>query len=266
MRWVPLATASPLLIGVSEAADGNMALHTGDEPQRVVANRAKIANGWRTAIHWMNQVHSTALAEVTADGRYLPLQASTSDPTSIPTPTLASTSAPIPTSISTPPTVDGLFARASATTLAQRPTLAVLTADCLPVILYSQCGTQYAAVHAGWRGLLNGILLNAVKCFSANALHAYIGPAISQPQYQVPLSFRQEFESKWKQDLSAYFQADGTEHLRADLAGLAQHQLQTAGVDVQQSQLCTAADPCFFSYRHHKTINRLATLVGPPAA
>ncbi|WP_298636476.1 polyphenol oxidase family protein [uncultured Umboniibacter sp.] len=248
MRLIRLATASPLLIGVSEADDGNMALHTGDDPVCVNANRAKIAKNWHSPIHWMNQVHATDLAEVVAEP-FVNTEQSIGPSTSA----------------AHPPTVDGLFTHASPDKNEQRATLAVLTADCLPVILYSECGTQYAAVHAGWRGLVNGILSNAVKTFSTETLHAYIGPAISQPEYQVPLSFRTEFEKKWREDLSGYFQEDGSEHLRADLAGLAQHQLASLGVKIKQSQFCTALDPCFFSYRRHKTSKRLATVVGPPA-
>ncbi|MEQ3695346.1 MAG: polyphenol oxidase family protein [Pseudomonadales bacterium] len=252
MRFIRLATASPLLIGVSEADDGNMALHTGDDPVYVNANRAKIAKNWHSPIHWMNQIHSTDLAEVVAEPFVNSVRSN------------GSSTAPVQP-LTQPPTVDGLFTHASPDAEAQRPTLAVLTADCLPVILYSECGTQYAAVHAGWRGLLNGILINAVNTFTTQTLHAYIGPAISQPQYQVPLSFRNEFEAQWGEDLGGYFLQDGDEHLRADLAGLAQHQLESLSVTVQQSQLCTAATPCFFSYRHHKTIKRLATIIGPPS-
>lgn len=248
MRFIRLATASPLLLGVSEADDGNMALHTGDDPIYVNRNRATVAQHWSSPIHWMNQVHSTDLFEVLDEP--LTNLRQPSDSSMIPVP---------------PPIVDGLFTHSSSEVEKQGPALAVLTADCLPVIFYSDCGTQYAAVHAGWRGLLNGILINAVKTFNTRVLHAYIGPAISQSQYQVPLSFRADFEEQWGEDLSGYFIKDGNEHLRADLAGLAQHQLTSLGVDVHQSQLCTAANPCFFSYRHHKTIKRFATIIGPPA-
>jgi hypothetical protein len=195
----------------------------------------------------MNQVHSTDLFEVVDASPTHPLQLSDSSKSS-----------------ASPPIADGLFTHTCSEAVGLRPALAVLTADCLPVIFYSDCGFEYAAVHAGWRGLLNGILINAVNTFNARALRAYIGPAISQLHYQVPLSFRTDFEEQWGEDLSGYFVKDGNEHLRADLAGLAQHQLTSLGVDVHQSQLCTAANPCFFSYRHHKTIKRFATIIGPP--
>src|SRR5690606_28539584 len=91
---------------------------------------------------------------------------------------------------------DGLVRTADGS-FTQQPGLAcaVMTADCLPILLCDVHGTQVAAVHAGWRGLAKGIVARALQQFAApgSELMAYLGPAISQPYFEVGIEVLEAF-------------------------------------------------------------------------
>ena len=147
---------------------------------------------------------------------------------------------------------------------------AVLTADCLPILICDRQGSEIAAVHAGWRGLVKGVLPEALSKFSAapKDLVVWIGPGISLRYFEVggevvdamfdanllteprlaSLS-RPSLKDKNKQYL--------------DLPGIAKHQLAALGVDkVFGGSLCTYADPDrFFSYRRDGETGRMASLI-----
>ena len=162
-----------------------------------------------------------------------------------------------------PPAVD-----ASVTTIPGR-VLAILTADCLPVVLADEDGQVLGTAHAGWRGLASGVLeatLQAmqVKCPQARGWQAWIGPAIGAQSFQVGDEVRQAFSGHGAEE-SGMFTRDPShpEKWLADLAGLAAWRLKRMGVgQVQQSGLCTVSDPenRFFSYRRDHQTGRMATL------
>lgn len=141
---------------------------------------------------------------------------------------------------------------------------AVLTADCLPVLLCDQAGGCVAAVHAGWQGLDAGIVAAAIKRLPVepDSLLAWLGPAISQQHYQVGDDFRERFVKKDAGYDQAFIQINGRWH--ADLYALARRQLNLAGVTaVYGGDYCTFADKQrFYSYRRDgKQTGRQASLI-----
>lgn len=139
----------------------------------------------------------------------------------------------------------------------------VRTADCLPVLLCSSDGKEIAAIHAGWRGLSAGIIdatLDAMKT-PAQDLLAWLGPAISQPAFEVGPEVRDSFGVLG--DLDAWFEPNERGRLQADLYGLATAMLHETGVSaVHGGGLCTHADPeRFYSYRRDGETGRLLSFV-----
>lgn len=140
----------------------------------------------------------------------------------------------------------------------------VMTADCLPVLLCDRSGTQVAAAHAGWRGLLAGVLEQTVAAFSAlpQDLLVWLGPAIGPSAFEVGDEVRDAFVGAVRDD-ARFFSAHGVGHWLADLYGLATARLHRAGVpDVYGGGLCTYSDPArFFSYRREGVTGRMASLI-----
>jgi polyphenol oxidase len=149
--------------------------------------------------------------------------------------------------------------------------LAVLSADCLPVVFSSAAGNCLAVAHAGWRGLLHGVLqatVNNMRLEHPSAeLHAWIGPHISQANFEVGDELRQAFVSlnpDWQQ---AFLPGKAQGKWQADLAAITTWVLKDLGVQsVSNSGLCTFADPGqFYSYRRDHDqqdgAGRMATVV-----
>ena len=138
----------------------------------------------------------------------------------------------------------------------------MLTADCLPAVFASADGAEIAVAHAGWRGLLHGVLEAALAELQAPAANvvAWLGPAISQPAFEVGDDVREQFVAL---DASAgqFFEPNANDRWQADLYGLARHRLALAGVrQVFGGGLCTYADADrFFSYRRDGQCGRMAT-------
>lgn len=147
--------------------------------------------------------------------------------------------------------------------------LAVLTADCLSVVLADQAGTVVGVAHAGWKGLAAGVLeatllLMQAKRPLASGWRAWVGPGIGAQAFQVGEEVRVAFQGKGAEQ-AGYFLPDPLESgkWRADLAGLACWRLAQMGVTrVENSGLCTVNDPQrqFFSYRRDRQTGRMATL------
>lgn len=155
---------------------------------------------------------------------------------------------------------------------------AVLTADCLPVLFCDADGREVAAAHAGWRGLLSGVLATTLADFSAppSSIRAWIGPAIGPAHFEVGTEVRDAFlkgfqglsvsqiESAFRRKSDA---GDGSEaspeKYLADLPALARMQLKSLGVrDISCSGLCTYAEPrAFYSYRRDGETGRFASLI-----
>ncbi len=128
----------------------------------------------------------------------------------------------------------------------------IQTADCLPVFMASQAKPMVAAVHAGWRGLAGGVLDRTVETLPTHpsTLQAWIGPAISQPAFEVGEDVYQAFVGQ-DASLASCFQPSRPDRWHADLVGMAVIKLKGLGVSqVSVSGLCTASDPTrFYSYR-----------------
>ncbi len=136
---------------------------------------------------------------------------------------------------------------------------AVMTADCVPILLCDNTGTQVAAVHAGWKGLESEIIANAVNTFSGSPQNiiAWIGPAISGMCYEVDETLARRF-GNYK---DAVIKGDRAGKFLLDLPYIAEQQLKNAKVgSVTQSRLCTySREDLFFSHRRATHQNKSST-------
>ena len=142
---------------------------------------------------------------------------------------------------------------------------AVVTADCLPVLLTHREGTHVAAIHAGWRGLAKGIIPKTVQQLNlpSNEIIAWLGPAISQPCYEVGGEVRNEFLSS-DPDTAFAFIPSVNQRWLLDLYAIARLQLEKKGVTaIYGGEYCTFSQPeKFFSYRRDGGIQgHMATLI-----
>lgn len=204
----------------------NLALHVGDEESSVVQNRCLI----KEMLHlpsepaWLNQVHSNLAVEAVPD---MPLT------------------------------------QADASYTAQSGVVcAVMTADCLPLLICSKDGKDIAAIHAGWRGLLDGVIDNTVTALRSTKLMAWLGPAIGPGQFEVGDEVRIAFVAK-SPDYAAGFKRHGNGKWLADIYQLARINLAKFGItQTYGSNFCTYTDKeRFYSYRRDKVTGRMAALI-----
>ena len=134
----------------------------------------------------------------------------------------------------------------------------VLTADCIPILLYHPEGVV-GAVHAGWRGLYNGILEKSLERLPAHPI-AVLGPAIGACCYEVDQPLAADFVNRFGAEVIVV----GPAKPRIDLVRVAVVQLQRAGVDeIEAAHLCTACHPdLFFSYRRDGSSGRMMAFIG----
>jgi YfiH family protein len=140
---------------------------------------------------------------------------------------------------------------------------AVLTADCLPILLCDATERRIAAIHAGWRGLCAGIIEATITALGSapEALTAWLGPAIRATHYQVRIDVRETLLS-YRADLEQTLLPDSQQHWQLDLPKAAKLILNAEGVvSVWDSQLCTYCDERFFSYRRSGQTGRTASLI-----
>lgn len=131
-----------------------------------------------------------------------------------------------------------------------RQVCVVMTADCLPILLSSRCGTVVAAVHGGWRSLAAGILDKTIFACEQPMVFAWLGPAISQPCFEVSEDVYQAFKQRGA-TYEAAFISSRSGHYWADLYMLARINLVALGVEqIYGGDYCTyrQAD-WFYSYR-----------------
>ncbi len=142
--------------------------------------------------------------------------------------------------------------------------LAILTADCLPVLFCSRDGSEIAAAHAGWRGLAGGVLEATVQAMHAapGELFAWLGPAAGPEKYEIGAEVREAFLAHDPNADSA-FVATRENHWRVDLYRLARQRLAAVGVTrVHGGGLCTISDPSrFYSHRRDARTGRMASLI-----
>jgi YfiH family protein len=140
----------------------------------------------------------------------------------------------------------------------------VLTADCLPVLVCNKNGTAVAAIHAGWRSLVSGIIENTLDLFSQppEQLIAWLGPAIGPKVYEVGDEVRAEFLAH-DPNAELSFVPSANERWLMDLYLLARQRLNSKGVTaIYGAEHCTYTEnDGFFSHRRDPNTGRQATLI-----
>ena len=162
-------------------------------------------------------------------------------------------------------TADGLW------TDDPRVVCGVLTADCLPVVLCARDGSRVAALHAGWRGLVGGVIEAGLRAMAVEAgdVLAWLGPAIGPAAFEVGPEVREAFlraaNATHQLETVTCFTASERRpgHYYGDLRALAELRLRAAGVrEISAENACTYSDPeRFFSYRRDASTGRMATFV-----
>jgi len=213
----------------------NVALHVGDNQETVLKHRAALAENINLAnnnLCWLHQIHGQKIVSV-------------------------------PDHSSVTHTADGCETEHSDLACI------VMTADCLPVLLCSADGTKVAAIHAGWKGLSEGILLKAIGRFKQpEQVIAWLGPAISQKHFEVGEEVRQAFIEKSPDAKSAFISSPTpypkNKKWMADLYALARIQLNSLGVKaIYGGDFCTYSEKDrFYSYRRDgASSGRMASLI-----
>jgi YfiH family protein len=222
-------------VSVSPYASNNLGLHVGDDPGSVVKNRAQLSNesGLAQTPQWLEQVHGIKVVNAKSDGVVR--------------------------------TADGSYS--------DQPGQAclVMTADCLPMLLCDKQGTQVAALHCGWRSLAKGICARGLQKFTAKPgdILAYLGPAISQPHFEVGVDVLEAFfkavrsQEHAEHIAAAFVSAQRPLHFYADIYALARAELNSLGVTaIYGGDYCTYADEAhFYSFRRDKVTGRMASLI-----
>ena len=226
--------------GVSEKPyrSNNIGLHVGDDPIRVDKNRNSLKSylNLKNTPIWLDQVHGTEII-------YAP-------------------------DAKTKQRADGSFSDVTGIVCV------VMTADCLPILICNKAGTEVAAVHAGWRGLCNGVVRNALEYFSGSNsdLLVYLGPAIGASVYEVGPEVLAQFRSMAQSDNHSkhitaaftYSSADSqSDRLNCNLYSLAIAELSACGVNqIYGGDYCTFSEPDrFYSYRRDGVTGRHAALI-----
>jgi len=216
--------------GVSDAPfdSFNLGDHVGDDSAAVAENRRRLVDGLSLPAEpaWLHQVHGSAVAS--ADGA-----------------------------------VSGDADASVGTT--QEAVCAVLTADCLPVLLCDLEGTCWAAAHAGWRSLAAGVLEATVEAMPARPadIMAWLGPAIGPCHFEVGAEVRAAFVDANADDFSSFTEGARPGKFMVDLHALARARLSRSGVkNVHGAGLCTVDDKArLYSYRRDSRTGRMAALV-----
>ena len=212
--------------GVGPYGGFNLGGHVGDGWAHVEANRTRLADRFGAPVVFPTQVHGVRCIEVTAE-------------------TLS----------------DSVEADACFTGLLHQP-IGILTADCLPVLFASP--GQVACAHAGWRGLVGGVIEATLATFDTPShVSCWLGPSIGPSQFEVGPEVVDAFLTKqgqWSRFLKASGQAN---HCYADLQGMAADILEQAGVlDIRRLEACTVSDQrSWYSYRRDGVTGRMATCI-----
>lgn len=217
------------------AAGGlNLGARCGDDPAAVAANRRALASCLPNEPSWLDQVHGTTVAGFTAANAVAIGE----------------------------PVAD------AAVTREPGKVLAVLTADCLPVVFWETRGRAVGIAHAGWRGLAAGILEHtadalAALCPESEGWHAHLGPGIGPTAFEVGEDVLSAFASHDRRAERAFAPGACPGKWLADLGMLALQRLEGAGVrSTSHTPGCTFRDAArYFSHRRDRVTGRMATLV-----
>lgn len=144
-----------------------------------------------------------------------------------------------------------------------------MTADCLPVLLCDEAGSVVAAVHAGWKGLLDGVIESTIKSMqlampnlALQNLMAWLGPAIGPQAFEVGAEVREAFIAV-DSNAALAFESTANNKWLGNIYQLARQRLNTIGVSkIYGGDLCTYTDEArFFSYRRDNVTGRMASII-----
>jgi YfiH family protein len=210
----------------------NLGFHVGDKHETVLANHQLLNEFVPRPAFWLDQIHSSEIIEVTHRVTELSLQQR--------------------------PKADALFTR-----LKNQP-LAIMTADCLPILLASKDGQEVAAIHGGWRPLAGGIISKTIAKFSTpkSNLVAWLGPAIGPSAFEVGEDVIDAFTSVNPSHKDDFIEQENKKYL-ANIFSIAKRQLSDLGIaHIYSEYECTYTLPeKYFSYRRDAQTGRLATLI-----
>jgi hypothetical protein len=226
-----VALQTTRLGGVSSAPFDslNLGAHVNDDPIAVAKNRQLLSPYLPNEPVWVNQVHGIEVIDAAQSACLQNADAS----------------------FTTKPNV----------------VCVTMTADCLPVLLCDKAGTVVAAVHAGWRGLCDGVIEAAVNKLPVehSEILAWLGPAIGPNAFEVGSEVRAQFIAKDAQAASA-FQTNGNKWL-GDIYQIARQRLNYLGVTQiyggsVNEDFCTYTDATrFYSFRRDDVTGRMASLI-----
>ncbi len=222
------AVSTTRLGGESKGAylSNNLATHVGDNETHVMNNRNRLNQKLKLPSEplWLNQTHSTVVVDAA----------------------------------SRQTNGDACYSHQPG------EVCVVMTADCLPILLADKQGRQVAAIHAGWRGLLNGIIEQTVQRFSGDSgdIIAWLGPAIGPGAFEVGADVRDLFIEDNLDNLQAFRQCTSDKWL-ANIYQLARIRLEALSINsIFGGDFCTFSDESrFYSYRRDKVCGRMASLI-----
>ncbi len=214
----------------------NLGSHVGDDPTTVKKNREALKIVLPNEPIWLNQVHGTQVID--ADCR--------NDWSDVPSADASVTSTP-------------------------GKVLAIMTADCLPVLLASSDGKVVGAAHAGWRGLAAGVIEQTVALMrfkltqqaqTQSDIIAYLGPAIGPHAFEVGSEVRDIFMAQNPASAACFEQLKENGKYLADIYGLATLRLNALGVEqIEGGDECTLQNPDYFSYRRDQQTGRMGSFI-----
>jgi YfiH family protein len=206
----------------------NLGMHVGDDPVHVEQNRALLKKEYNLPSEpsWLSQCHSTKA--VVVDDAYTLCEADASY------------------------------------TMENNKVCAVLTADCLPLLVCNQAGTEIAAIHAGWRGLADGVIEATLRQLKnrPETLLVWLGPAASKAAYEVGTEVREAF-LRDHPEAETGFTPTTKDYYFVDLYHLARQRLKHLGVtSIYGGDYCTIGQSdLFYSYRREGVTGRMASLI-----
>ncbi|MBU2925374.1 peptidoglycan editing factor PgeF [Colwellia sp. 4_MG-2023] len=207
----------------------NLGLHVGDCPERVKDNRRYLQSllPVNTQIQWLNQVHGNEVVEIST----ISAESLTAD---------------------------------AAITQEKNVCLAIMTADCLPILLASKSGNEIAAIHGGWRPLSANIIQNTITKMNTPTedIYAWLGPCISKNAFEVGSEVKAQFVEQCD-SFNCAFIATSTGKYLADLHKIAEIQLNALGINaISTLPECTYTNTDkYYSYRKDSVTGRMATLI-----
>jgi len=216
--------------GVSDGAYAslNLGLRSGDEPHKVARNRSIVRAYLPAAPVWMTQVHGARVLDLDCASSAAPLEAD------------------------------------AAVSRSPERVCAVLTADCMPLLLCDDEGHHVGVAHAGWRGIAAGVIENSVGALGVapSRLMAWMGPAIGPQAFEVGAEVREALLAG-DAHAQAAFSAHTPGKFKADLYALARRRLARMGVvQIYGGGFCTYFETeRFFSYRREKQSGRMGAFI-----